>query len=228
MTTAKTSRARERLTHDRVVETALMLMDTEGLEAVTMRRLARELGVEAMSLYNHVDSKEAIYDGICARVLSEIEIPAETDDWLSEARQLAGSFKEVLGAHPNVVTLMYERKHPMRAAGGWRPMDAALRLFRRAGLTDRQVAQAYTVFGGFIFGSILIEAGQPKVPSGDEQAEQQLIAEMARILPMSELPTLADLLPEIVRCDPAASFEFGLDMLIRGLQTLVAADQATG
>lgn len=223
MTKPKTSHPRERLTHDRVVEAALKLMDTEGLEAVTMRHLARELGVEAMSLYNHVDSKEAIHDGICERVLSEIQIPEESDDWVIEARQLARSFRQVLGAHPNVVTLISNRDHPIRAVGGWRPMDAALRLFRRAGLPDRQVSQAYNSFGGFIFGSVLIESGQLMVPPGNEQAAQQALAEIARVLPLAELPTLADLLPEIIRCDPAASFEFGLDMLIAGLQAMVAA-----
>jgi TetR/AcrR family tetracycline transcriptional repressor len=73
--------SRERLTKPRIVDAALRIMDEEGLDAVSMRRVARELGVEAMSLYNHVQSKEEILDGICERVMSEFDYPSPSGDW---------------------------------------------------------------------------------------------------------------------------------------------------
>ena len=75
------SKHREKLSRDRVIETALALMDDEGLEAVTMRRVGRELGVEAMSLYNHVEDKEDLLDGICEHVMSGFRFPEPSDDW---------------------------------------------------------------------------------------------------------------------------------------------------
>jgi TetR/AcrR family transcriptional regulator, tetracycline repressor protein len=216
MTNARRIPQREKLTRDRVIEAALSIMDSEGLEAVTMRHVAKALGVEAMSLYNHVDDKEAIEDGICELVLSKIDV-TESMDWLSDAHYLARSFRHVLREHPNVMTLMTQSKHPLASAEGLRPMDAALRLFRRAGLSDYQVAQAYRTFGGFIFGFVMMEVGQPTLGGLDEATINETVRQMTARFPSEQLPTFAELLPQIVRCDPDADFEFGVDLLIAGL-----------
>src|SRR4030095_14263751 len=82
-------RHREPLTRDRIIETALRVMDDEGLDAVTMRRIGRELGVEAMSLYNHVEDKDDILEGVTERAMNEFEFPASTGDWSEGARAMA-------------------------------------------------------------------------------------------------------------------------------------------
>src|SRR3954469_2681663 len=104
---------REPLTRERVIEAALGVMDAEGLEAVTMRRIGRELGVEAMSLYNHVEDKAAILDGICEVVMAEFAFPKESADWRQLVRSGARAWRDMLRAHPNVIALFAERKHPL-------------------------------------------------------------------------------------------------------------------
>jgi AcrR family transcriptional regulator len=105
---------RGRLSRDLVVRTALRLMDTEGLEAVTMRRVGRELGVEAMSLYNHVHDKEDLLDGVAEAAMGEFRFePGDGDDWVAQARAAARSWRTLLKTHPNLMSLLLERKHPL-------------------------------------------------------------------------------------------------------------------
>ena len=104
---------RERLSRDRIIEAALRVMDGEGLEAVTMRRIGRELGVEAMSLYNHVEDKDDILEGVTERVMNEFEFPPSTGDWASDAREMAREWRRLLGLHPSVCQLLAERHKPL-------------------------------------------------------------------------------------------------------------------
>src|SRR5215218_7220008 len=105
------TRHREPLTRDRILEAALEVMDREGLEAVTMRRIGRELGVEAMSLYNHVRDKEDILDAICEEVMAQFRVP-DAQEWTEAARAGSHEYRRLLLAHPHVITLMTERKRP--------------------------------------------------------------------------------------------------------------------
>src|SRR4029079_17183606 len=95
--------ARPSLSRERVLRAAVEIMDAEGIEAVTMRRIGRELGVEAMSLYNHVEDKAAILDGICEVVMAEFSFPPETEDWEELARAGARGWRDMLRSHPNVI-----------------------------------------------------------------------------------------------------------------------------
>ena len=210
---------RERLTRDKIVGAALAIMDAEGLGAVTMRRVGRELGVEAMSLYNNVEDKDALLDGVCELVMRGFSFPPPAEDWTVEARALARSFRQVLRTHPNVITLFSEHKGRMLSFDAFRPIDAALSCLRRAGLADHETAQAYRMFGGFIFGFVLMEVGQQfgKDLPGGMTPEQ-----VAQMLP-DELATTAALLPELANCDPDVDFEYGLDLMIRGLEARIAA-----
>ena len=90
-------------------------MDEEGLEAVTMRRIGRELGVEAMSLYNHVEDKDDILDGITERVMNEFEFPASTDDWAEDARAMSREWRRLLSVHPSVLPVA---RRAAQALGG--------------------------------------------------------------------------------------------------------------
>src|SRR5437870_5886259 len=94
------SQPRPHLSRKRILRAALQVMDQEGLEAVTMRRLGRELGVEAMSLYNHVKDKEAILEGILEVVMAEFEFPEETGDWEADVRAGARAWRRLMIAHP--------------------------------------------------------------------------------------------------------------------------------
>lgn len=211
---------RERLTRDKIVGAALAIMDAEGLEAVTMRRVGRELGVEAMSLYNHVEDKDALLDGVCEQVMRGFAFPPHASDWTLEARALARSFRRVLRSHPNVITLFSQHTGRMLSFDAFRPMEAALSCLRRAGLSDHETAQAYRMLGGFIFGFVLMEVGQQ---FGKDLPEGMTPEQVAQMLPPDELPTTGALLAELANCDPDVDFEYGLDLMIRGLHARIAA-----
>ncbi|HVD71800.1 MAG TPA: TetR/AcrR family transcriptional regulator C-terminal domain-containing protein, partial [Actinomycetota bacterium] len=153
------ARHREPLTRDRIIEAALRVMDAEGLEAVTMRRIGRELGVEAMSLYNHVEDKDDILEGVTDRVMNEFEFPAAMGGWAEEARAMSREWRRLLSLHPSVCQLLAERHKPLDGLATYRAMDSALGVLRRAGLSTRDAAQAFNALGGYILGFVMMEQG---------------------------------------------------------------------
>src|SRR5919198_2846249 len=128
---------RQRLSRERIVAAALKIMDAEGLEAVSMRRVAHELGVEAMSLYHHVEDKEDILDGICELVMSEFRFPEPSDDWEQVAREGARAWRDIMRSHPSCMRLFAERRKPVTRPEALRPMEFALGVIRSAGLSER-------------------------------------------------------------------------------------------
>jgi AcrR family transcriptional regulator len=207
-------RRRAPLTRELVVEAALRVMDAEGLEAVTMRRIGRELGVEAMSLYNHVEDKEDILDGICERVMAEFEFPEPAEDWEETCRRGARAWRRLLRAHPSVMRLFAERRSPARSPDSMRPMEFALRVLRDSGLSDRDTAQAFHAFGGYIQGFVMMEMGS--IAGGADEGHLKMHQELAARLP-DEFAVLQAVSPHFAECDPDDQFEFGLDLLIAGL-----------
>jgi AcrR family transcriptional regulator len=211
---------REPLTRQRIIEAALRIMDDEGLEAVTMRRIGRDLGVEAMSLYNHVQDKEDILNGVCEQVLAEFRIP-ESEDWAEAARLGAREYRRLLLAHPNVITLLSEGKGPFTNPDALRAYEFALGIFRSVGLAEADSVKAFHTFGGYILGFVMMELG-PMVGGPDDEAHDRAHEEMARMLASADLPRLREALPYIIDCDIEEQFEFGLELLIEGLRTRVS------
>lgn len=205
---------RKPVTRERVIETALQVMDREGLDAVTMRRVGRELGVEAMSLYNHVEDKEDILDGICEHVMAEFEFPEPGRDWEETVRRGARAWRRLLRAHPEVVRLFAQKRSPAQSPDSMRPMEFALRLFKEAGLSDRDTAQAFHAFGGYIQGFVMMELGS--IAGGTDEGHLKMHQELAAKLP-AEFATLQAVSPYFAECMPDEQFEFGLDLLIAGL-----------
>jgi AcrR family transcriptional regulator len=216
---------REPLTRQRVIRTALRIMDEEGLESVTMRRIGRDLGVEAMSLYNHVRDKEDILDGVCEEVLAEFQLP-EARTWAEAARLGAHEYRRLLLAHPNVITLMSERKGPFTNPDSLRAYEFALDLFRSLGLSEADSVQAFHAFGGYILGYVMMELG-PMVGGPDDDAHLLAHQEMSRVLESADLPRLREALPHFLECDVEEQFEFGLDLLIEGLRSRAAIPKPT-
>ena len=205
------------LTRDRIIEAAVRLMDREGLDAVTMRRLGRELGVEAMSLYNHVQDKDAVLRGILARVLADFELPREPDlDWIERVRQMARTFRELLLRHPGVIPLLSEKSGPITDPRALVPIETALRTLRDAGLSEPGTIHAYRAVVGFVVGSVALEVAGFLNP-GDAGASH--LEEMATSIPIERFPHIIQLLPAMHDCDPADEFEHGLDLLLTGLRT---------
>src|SRR5581483_3435831 len=199
---------REPLTRERILRTALRIMDLEGLDAITMRRIGRELGVEAMSLYNHVEDKEDILEGISELVLSEFEFPEPVEDWEESVRRGARAWRSLLLAHPNVCTLLSERRKPIASPEALRPIEYALDVLHRAGLTEKETVQAFRLFGGYVM-------------TGVDGAPLMTPEELGAVLPPALVPRFLQMLPHLQECDPDEDFEFGLDVLIAGIRARV-------
>jgi TetR/AcrR family transcriptional regulator, tetracycline repressor protein len=209
------ARTREPLTRDRVIEAAMRVMDEEGLESVSMRRVAREVGVEAMSLYHHVEDKEDLLNGICEHVMAEFDFPERVDDWAENCRRGARAWRRLLQAHPAVMRLFAEQRGPARSIDSMRPMEFALEILRGAGLSDRDTAQAFHAFGGYIQGFVMMELGS--IAGGSDEEHMKMHAELAAAMP-GEFPALQAISKYFAECEPDEQFEFGLELLIRGLE----------
>ena len=203
------------LNRERVLRTAVALADKGGTEALTMRKLGQALGVEAMSLYNHVADKEDLLDDLVDIVFSEIELSCEGGDWKTAMRQRAISAREVLSRHRWAIRLMESRTHPGPAT--LRHHDAVLRCLRQAGFSVALAAHAYSLLDSYIYGFALEQSSLP-FETGEEAAE--VAQTMFRDFPVDAYPHLVEMAVQHVMqpgYDYANEFEFGLDLILDGL-----------
>lgn len=216
----------ERLSKARVLSTAVALADREGIDAVTMRRLAEELGAGAMSLYYHVPGKDALRDGMVDLVFGEIELPVSDGDWRAAMRRRAMSTREALRRHPWAVGLMESTKTP--GPSDLRLHEAVLRCLREAGFSVELALQAYSVQDAYIYGYALQERGMA-YPTQQQFAEtaskrvQQMESAMEDVA--RAYPYLAEVVGGHVAQrghDFSEAFEFGLDVILEGLERLRA------
>ncbi len=211
---------RPRLTRDRVLETAVAMADTHGLDRLTMRSLAGELGVEAMSLYHHVAGKDALLDGMVDLVYREIELPSAEGDWRESLRRRSVSVREALRRHPWALPLMESRRTPGPATLAYH--DANIACLRAAGFTPRQVAHAYAVLDAFVYGFLLQETTLP-FDSGEQAAEMVATGPIGAL--MAAYPHMAWFAEQVV-AEPGYSFarEFapGLELVLDGIAALLA------
>lgn len=217
-----TETVRTPLSRTRVLEGAVALADHTGIDSVTIRRLADELDVKPMTIYHHLANKEAIVDGMVDLVFAEITQPASDTDWRSGMRARALSARAVLGRHPWATPLMESRAAPGPAT--LHHHDAVLGCLRRAGFTMAMTAHAYALVDSYIYGFALQEANLP-ASSGDEIAE--LAEDIIETLPADEYPHLT----EFTAChvlepgyDFGDEFEFGLDLILDGLEAAAGQD----
>lgn len=202
------------LTRDRILQCALELIDRDGLDALSMRKLAAQLGAAPMSLYNHVPGKDAVLEGVTEVLLSEIQItPGEDEAWADTLRAAVLSFRRVLLHHPHAVSLI-ETKRVMTATA-LRPVEFSLALFRRAGFSPDDALSAHWAIVGFTLGHVSFQISNPLT----EPSAQEPAARPSEELSATEFPCYFEVLPQAALCDFDAAFEFGLDILIQGLQT---------
>ena len=213
------------LSRERVLHAAMVLADEGGIESLTMRKLARVLGVEAMSLYNHVANKGDLVDAIVDLVISEFELPATGEEWDVAIRRCAISAHEALLRHPWACSLVMSptttRSVP---TGRLRYIEWLLRRLREAGFSAESTYHAYHALDGHILGFTLWELGHSaavtNIAAGQDVANfvaeklQELRAEYPYLAEHGELH-LADAPDERPR-----AFDFGLDLIIDGLERL--------
>ena len=220
-----TTEPRAPLSRERVLRAGVAFADEAGIGSLSMRKLAAALGVEAMSLYNHVANKTDLLDGMVDLVFAEIELPTE-GDWRAAMRERAASARNVLAGHRWAIALMESRRSPGPAT--LHHHDAVLGSLRRGGFSVGMAAHAYSVLDSYLYGFALEEAGLP-FDSAQETAD---LAEMIlRQLPADQYPYLRELTVEHVLqpgYDYGDEFRFGLDLILDGLERAREAPGASG
>jgi AcrR family transcriptional regulator len=219
------------LSKERVLQAAVGVADARGLEALTMRNLAEALGVDAMSLYYHVANKNAILDGVVDVIMGEIEqavrhadAPAPEEDWKAAMRSRILAAREVLLRHPWAPKVLDARVSTNLAV--LRYFNAVLGLFRRGGFSYDLAHHAMHTLGSRALGFAQELFEPPGNADPDDEAAMEMLAELA-----PELPYLVEMMSEIAHddpdttlgwCDDQAEFEFGLDLILDGLEILRA------
>jgi AcrR family transcriptional regulator len=217
MTTAR--RARAPLSRERVLAAAVGLADEIGIEALSMRKLGEALGVEAMSLYNHVAHKDDLLDGMIDAVFAEIDLPSADAGWRAAMRQRAISVRAVLRRHRWAIGLMESRTSPGPATLAHH--DAVIGILRAGGFTVAQTAHAFSALDSYIYGFALQEKGLPF--EGPEQTAD-VAAAMFADFPADRYPHFVELATQHVLqpgYDYGDEFEFGLDLILDGLERLL-------
>jgi len=217
-TEPSTTESRAPLSVERVLQAAVALADRDGIESLSMRKLADELGVAAMSLYYYVPNKERLIDGMIDVVFSDIELPSTGIDWKDALRRRARSTREALNRHRWAVGLMEGRGKDGEANA--RLHDAVLGCLREAGFSIEQTVQAYSVQDAYIYGFALQESVLP-FESADESAvvaEEQGWDEAALA---AQYPYLAEVVAGHVAkvgYDFDEAFDYGLDLILDALE----------
>ena len=214
--TAEIARPRPRLTRERVLETAVARADAGGLEALSMRKLGQELGVEAMALYHHFANKDALVDAMVDVVFSEIDVPEAGPDWRAAMRRRAISVRDALLRHRWAIGLMESRRTPGPA--NLRHHDAVIGSLRSGGFDIAMAAHAYSLLDSYIYGFALTKMNLPFQASEEVGEVAQTMLEP---FPAGEYPHLIEILTDHVMkpgYDYGDEFEYGLDLILDGLE----------
>jgi TetR/AcrR family tetracycline transcriptional repressor len=196
-----------KLSRPAILAAALELIDRDGPEALTMRSLAGALGVEAMSLYRHVDSKEALLDGVAEQLMSEIEPRGVSSDWAVAVRGYASSVRGLARNHPRAYALVALRAPD--SPGALRPVEDLLASLRAAGFTPARAVAAYRTVAAYTRGYVLAEI------AGLSLDEGALAAQAAD----ERFPTIRALGRQLTSEPSQGGFRAGLEAIINGLRT---------
>jgi AcrR family transcriptional regulator len=212
------------LSRERIVTAAIDMIERQGVEAVSMRRIAGELSCGVMSLYNHVPSKAALLDAVAERVMSGIEFTAVPGaGWEDQVRAQARAFRAIARRYPRCTMVVVSR--PTNSVTGLRPTESALATLREAGFTGGDAGLIMRAFVGFILGSLLREVGVAPA-LGDAQASYPAQVPPRIRLDPEEFPQVTSLSAELMHRDPDADFEFGLDLLVHAIAAMAPATPA--
>jgi AcrR family transcriptional regulator len=203
------------LSRERVLRAAIALADQSGIESLTMRRLGQQLGVEAMSLYNHVANKDEILDGIVDLVLGDIGVPPTGTDWKTAMRARAISAHEVLLAHPWAALQIMSRFNI--GLGMTRYLDSTLGRLREGGFSIEGALDAWHTLDSHIYGFTLQELGLPF----EAEEASQVSADVLGQLSGADYPHVVEVITHVMQSGRVEDFEFGLDLILDGLQRIL-------
>lgn len=204
---------RARLSREAIVATAIRLIESEGEAAASMRRISAELGVAAMSLYNHVPNKAALLDAVGEHVRAQIQLPTDPDlEWDQRARELMRAFRTVVEQYPRCVELMMARAPSSLV--GLEPLEFALEMAEQAGFTDRDALRVVRAFTAYAIGAATTAAQRAQVVKALAEG-----AELPALPAVEQFPRINALGFELFVIDET-DFEFGLDLLIEAVAHL--------
>lgn len=206
------------LTKHRVVLEAIRLADREGVDGLSMRRLADALEAGAMSLYHYVANKDELLDAMTDVVFKEIELPSEETDWQSAMRRRAVSARQALARHPWAIGLMESRTSPGPA--NLRHHEAVIACLRKAGFSVLMATHANWLLDSYVYGFALQASSLP-FDTADELADMAEDVYLPQ-LPPDEFPYLNESAAALAAAgfDPTEQFTFGLDLVLAALEPL--------
>ncbi|MCP3097932.1 TetR/AcrR family transcriptional regulator C-terminal domain-containing protein [Myxococcus sp. K15C18031901] len=204
----KSTTRRPPLSRERILRAALDIVDEEGLEAISMRRLGQALGVEAMSLYNHVPNKAAILDGVFEAVLAELPAAKPEASWQAFVRARSRALRSVLRAHPDTLPLFATR--PAVTPASIHHVETVLEALRGAGFEVDEALSALQVMMAFVVGHT-VATHAPTRPDEESHPAYLQLSEEA-------FPRVRELARVLERHDVEAEFEFGLEAMVSGLE----------
>lgn len=217
MTTKSRRKPRKPLSRERVLKAAVALADSSGIASLSMRRLARKLRVEAMSLYNHVKNKDEILDGIVEIVAAEIEAPSIDDHWKEAMRKRALSAHQVLLRHPWATMLIVSRANagPVML----RYVDATIGSLLGAGFSYQLADHAWNAIDSYIYGFTLQKLNFPFEPGEYAKVAKDFLP----LIPASDYPHLRGMACQVIdgHQDGLHDLAFGLDLILNGLEGLL-------
>jgi AcrR family transcriptional regulator len=206
------------LTRELILSCALAIIDRDGIDGLTMRRLGKALGRDPMTLYRHAPNKAALLDGIAEIVLEQLLVDTGDGDWVTQLRAVARRFRRLALDHPHVVPLLVTQPLAtplgLRPLGTLRPLENVLTLLTRAGFTGADALHVYRALFGFLHGHVLDELQE--LVERPEETDDLLRLGLHR-LPIGDFPLLRGLAPVLASYDGAAELERGLDILFSGL-----------
>lgn len=208
---------RSPLSRAKILEAAVDRADRGGLLELSMRKLAQALGVEAMSLYNHVSNKDDLIDAMVDLVVGEIELPSAETEWNTALRRRAVSAHDVLVRHPWATQPLVSRVNV--GPNMLRYVDATLGCLRRAGFPPKLADHAWNAIDSYIYGFTLQKLNFPFDPSEYAGAAEAFLP----MLPEDQYPHLNELSREVIdgRHDGLHELEFGLNLILDGLEKLI-------
>jgi AcrR family transcriptional regulator len=229
----KAAPPRQPLTQEVIVDTAIRVLDAEGLDAVTMRRVAQELGTGPASLYAHVSGKEELCELMLDRVAEEIRLPVpDPARWQEQLKELAREIRRVFTSHRDIALISMGRvptgAHLLDVA------EAELALMRSGGVPKGIAGIAVDTLGMFLdAGAIEDTIHLTKAPPGEDPWEHfevyfEKIREYFTALPPQRYPVLTGMVDELMAMDGDGRFEFGLDLLVRGIASFVEEPPSSG
>jgi len=207
---ALSTNTRTPLSRSRIAQAALAIVDREGLEALSMRRLGAELGVEGMAIYRHFPNKAAVLTGVVEVLLAELVIPPPSDvAWQLVFRELSHAYRALLLRHPHAIPLLAAL--PLSDHAAARAAGAVMAQLRAAGFDAQSALKTLATITSYVIGVAQWEVGT--APFRAKGARDTFA------LPPDADPYLVELLPQLAADDCDETFEFGLNVIVRGLET---------